>query len=659
MHSSKRNTVVNLLFSGRRNIVEDSKMMILIMAMIRRFTISFLPLLMLLLPLLLIQPVVVSAADLGALAGLTNIDPNVTIDTSKGIHVTFLYSGIHPSYTMEDQVLVQLYDKNCSAGTGDNTTLMNDGTLIESTGAPFLYGSKGRTDISFSPFNPIQIEFRGNGEIMIHIQVMTSKLKGTPMLNEHNATDSDIEFCMSFAIFLEGTDIKANSLDTGATIAVGMMDSVMQFIGADDEDRFKKKNLTGVGGQFDTSITYGVIAYICNAETGASVASTLVLTQGSLLSVCVVPDAKSVQDGITLESVDLLTWTKVDADPTLYPEGLSQQAVVGPNEAAIDALTTVNVGDVETNNVIRVDTMLLATFFVNRNLDEGAVIGVGSATLKAPWMDRRRRNLKQKVNIEFVHDDDHHHSLLRSIKDEEDDDDVVRTLQQEEEEVLEDLDDAGKRPFDLRVRINSEEALAAILAEAEERSMRLQASHVIFLVLVMLIVLVVALWIFYKLYFSMDDDDEGNEDSLTRISSGSDDLKKPLHRKSSSTRSTAYFGGSGSLGFSHHHDDEDDDSSCPSSSSEEDDDEEERRHHRRRRSSRKSSSSSRKGTRRSSRSKSRRVDHSGRISKKDDDDDHHRRRRSKSRRHSSAHHHHHHNHSKGSNGTNKQRRHSS
>merc|ERR1712232_1359786 len=128
--------------------------------------------------------------------------------------------------------------------------------------------------------------------------------------------------------------------------------------------------------------TYNVDAKLCvgtggtSDEIKADPPVDTVYNQGSLITVCVYPDADAAADGIVMNNIDSYTWKRQDPDVNgVTPPEIYQNAI-GSGTADGNGLTTFS--DCNGSDVCVFDSILFAQFYAT----QGAVSGDGIATLQ-------------------------------------------------------------------------------------------------------------------------------------------------------------------------------------------------------------------------------------------------------------------------------------
>merc|ERR1712232_1239714 len=128
--------------------------------------------------------------------------------------------------------------------------------------------------------------------------------------------------------------------------------------------------------------TYNVDAKLCvgtggtSDEIKADPPADTVYNQGSLITVCVYPDADAATDGIVMNNIDSYTWKRQDPDVDgVTPPEIFQNAIGG---GIADGNGLTSFSGCNGLDVCVFDSILFANFYAT----EGAVSGTGVATLQ-------------------------------------------------------------------------------------------------------------------------------------------------------------------------------------------------------------------------------------------------------------------------------------
>merc|ERR1712183_1134376 len=114
---------------------------------------------------------------------------------------------------------------------------------------------------------------------------------------------------------------------------------------------------------------YTVEGYMCNPGTDTPVANAATaLNQGSLITVCIKPDADGISDGIKMRTVDSFEWTRDATTQTAVESGV----------AAGNLLTSFDEATCEGGDYCQFSSILFAAFYST----EGQVSGAGVASMQ-------------------------------------------------------------------------------------------------------------------------------------------------------------------------------------------------------------------------------------------------------------------------------------
>merc|ERR1712014_383226 len=114
---------------------------------------------------------------------------------------------------------------------------------------------------------------------------------------------------------------------------------------------------------------YTVEGYMCNPGTDTPVAdATTALNQGSLITVCIKPDADGISDGIKMRTVDSFEWTRDATTQTAIESGV----------AAGNLLTSFDETACAGGDYCQFSSILFAAFYAT----EGQVSGAGVASMQ-------------------------------------------------------------------------------------------------------------------------------------------------------------------------------------------------------------------------------------------------------------------------------------
>jgi hypothetical protein len=284
---------------------------------------------------------------------------------------TFAYAGLgfDLDYDVSDFV------DNSNVAT---TLYTSPGCQLEGTVVPDGFLTSARPALTGVAHNP-----NGNGdgvrEQNLHLTVVPATIASSGIYAEDTAVGAvaaTIAFCVRFSLMTPeggGDPIEVNFLETLVTLFVDLSDG----FDIGDVNVAPKNKITNTANQ-----VYLLEGYQC--AVGSTVAlsvddAALTRNQGSVIRVCVTPDAEAVLDGIKMRSLDDFTFSR----------GLiSQPAIIGYNQEASNGLTSLTC--VNGADVCVFETILFAAFYTTT----GTVLGTGTGSMQ--FGARRLRALQDR-----------------------------------------------------------------------------------------------------------------------------------------------------------------------------------------------------------------------------------------------------------------------
>ena len=209
--------------------------------------------------------------------------------------------------------------------------------------------------------------------VYINITLDSETISGNPLIYSEDTSTSqvtaEIRFCLRFGLYTRTGDIEVNFLETLITLNVDLTDGFqIGSIAVEPRDRLVRT----------ANQVYNVEGFLCiedenNAGQYVERPSGDPINQGTVVRVCVRPDAEARADQIYMRSVDEFTWTR---------GALEQPAIIGRNQEANNGLTdlTCTPGDA----MCRFETILFAAFYTSL----GTVSGSGVASMQFGSTDR-------------------------------------------------------------------------------------------------------------------------------------------------------------------------------------------------------------------------------------------------------------------------------
>jgi hypothetical protein len=276
---------------------------------------------------------------------------------------TFLYNGLDFTFDYDvsnfidvGQAYYEVYDSGCKEGGNPPLTAGMGFTLTDLVDV--ATGSVAGDDILFDPAGktsrvPVGIDVN---TIVANTAVYTET--GTGGAGDLGAT---IEFCVRFGLYtLGGTPIEVNFLESVITLTVDLAGGFT----IDNANVEAKERLISTASQ-----TYTVEGYMCVPGGNVEVADpAAVLSQGSLITVCIRPNAAGLLDGIKMRTLDAFVWTR----------GATTQAAVDSGIAADNLLTTFDEITCSGGDYCQFSSILFAAFYNTA----GQVSGSGVASMQ-------------------------------------------------------------------------------------------------------------------------------------------------------------------------------------------------------------------------------------------------------------------------------------
>jgi len=258
---------------------------------------------------------------------------------------------------IETNPSVQIFDANC--GTGGNAK--TDGFTTT------LSGLEGITAPDDSG------AFSATGRLsQLDVGLTMPTLAADPDLFTDNGDNTvDIVFCVRYSLDAAG-DLEVNFLENLITLTVELnTDFTVDNFTVTPKDKIESTAVQTYN--VDAKLCVG--GYVANGDDPAAVKADppveTVYNQGSLITVCVYPDADAEADGLVMNNIDSYTWKRDGGTP----DEIFQNAIGGGN-ADGNGLTSFSGCTGE--QVCVFDTILFANFYAT----EGAVNGAGVATLQ-------------------------------------------------------------------------------------------------------------------------------------------------------------------------------------------------------------------------------------------------------------------------------------
>jgi hypothetical protein len=205
-------------------------------------------------------------------------------------------------------------------------------------------------------------------------------------VDSFNAT---IDFCVRFSL-VTAEAVEVNYLETLVTLFVDLSDG----FAIADVNVTPKIKIQNTANQ-----EYLLEAYQCDAANAELTGTDLVAKRlsGSVIRVCVKPDAEAVTAGLKMRSLDEFTFTR-DLDPVGPDAGdLNQTAIIGYNLESDNGLTVLTCSNGV--DVCVFETILFAVFYSNL---PGVVLGSGTGSMQFGSGARRLGSQVHRSNLAAI-----------------------------------------------------------------------------------------------------------------------------------------------------------------------------------------------------------------------------------------------------------------
>jgi len=272
-------------------------------------------------------------------------DPAFAYD---GMDFSFDYSV--SNFVDQGQAYYEVYDGECKEGGSLVTTGITSNPLIDvasgSVTDDALFDIAGKT---------------AKVPITVDVNTITSNTDIYSETDTDGSIGAQIVFCVRFGLNTLGdSPVEVNFLESVVTLNVDLSSG----FAIDDINVTPKDQLINTAAQ-----AYTVEGYMCNPGTDTPVAdATTALNQGSLITVCIKPDADGINDGIKMRTVDSFEWTR-DA---------TTQAAIESGVAAGNLLTSFDETACSGGDYCQFSSILFAAFYAT----EGQVAGNGVASMQ-------------------------------------------------------------------------------------------------------------------------------------------------------------------------------------------------------------------------------------------------------------------------------------
>jgi len=270
---------------------------------------------------------------------------------------TFAYDGMDFSFDYpvsnfvdQGQAYYEVYDSGCKEGGNLVTTGFTLNPIVDVTAGSVT--DDATFDIAGKTAQvPISVE---TSDITSNTDVYTETDTG-------GAVGASIVFCVRFGLNTLGdSPVEVNFLESVVTLNIDLSAG----FSIDDINVTPKDQLINTA-----ATTYTVEGYMCQQGSDTPVVdATTALSQGSLITVCIKPDADGIADGIKMRAVDSFEWTR-DA---------TAQAAIESGVAAGNLLTSFDETACAGGDYCQFSSILFAAFYASK----GQVSGNGVASMQ-------------------------------------------------------------------------------------------------------------------------------------------------------------------------------------------------------------------------------------------------------------------------------------
>jgi hypothetical protein len=266
----------------------------------------------------------------------------------NGLDFTFDYDV--SNYVDAGQAYYEIYDSGCNEGGSIVSSGFTLSPLVDVTAGsvtdPALFNIAGK-----AAQVPIGIDAN---TIVGNTDVYTETGAGATL-------GASIVYCVRFGLNTLGeTPIEVNFFESIVTLTVDLS-SGFSIVDVNVTPKIQLLNTVAQA--------YTAEGYMCQPGTDLPVIdATTPLLQGSMITVCIKPNADGIADGVKMRTIDSFHWTR---DATI-------QAVVESGTAAGNLLTTFDAAACAGGDYCQISTILFAAFYTS----PGQVGGAGVASMQ-------------------------------------------------------------------------------------------------------------------------------------------------------------------------------------------------------------------------------------------------------------------------------------
>lgn len=284
-------------------------------------------------------------------------DPQVD---QQGLSFDFVYDV--SNFIDEGQAYYEVYTEGCAESGEEVTSGITESPLVD-----VPVGSV-TDDAAFDVAGK-----QATAPIAIDVATIADATQIYAEAGEGDDFGATIKFCVRFGLKTLGDPAtEVNFLESVVTMNVDLGDGFT----VADINVTPKEQLLNTASQ-----SYTVEGFLCNPDTGDETPQASAFNQGSLISVCIKPDAAGIADGIKMRTVDDFTWTR---DTTTQP-------AVENGAAASNSLTSFDAATCGGGDYCTFSTILFAAFYSSN----GQVGGSGTSTMQFGTARRRLQEEEQ------------------------------------------------------------------------------------------------------------------------------------------------------------------------------------------------------------------------------------------------------------------------
>jgi len=254
------------------------------------------------------------------------------------------------NFVDQGQAYYEVYDSACKEGGNLVTTGITSSAIVDVTAGSVT------DDAAFDIAGKM-----AQVPVSVDVNAITGNTDVYSETDTAGAVGATIEFCVRFGLnTLGGSPVEVNFLESVITLTIDLSNG----FDVADINVTPKDQLINTATQ-----AYTVEGFMCEEGSDTPVVdAAAALNQGSLITVCIKPDADGIADGIKMRSVDSFDWTR----------GATTQNAVESGLAATNLLTSFDDNACAGGDYCQFSSILFAAFYAT----EGQVSGSGVASMQ-------------------------------------------------------------------------------------------------------------------------------------------------------------------------------------------------------------------------------------------------------------------------------------